>query len=272
MPRSSKKGHSKKSRSTRRPRLPYRKWLRFLRKYALVLRRPEKLRLNDESEASMAVFRRMAGLGFLTMNSQEGRREDPPERLPTDASMYNKSLKKRKGHEKEYIKLGGKYRKNKEAQSMMTERAYVEGLMSQDLAELFIHYINKTDKIGFIFNKGVIPVTYSYSNMRSNTTVVKRLPHEVPWATSQRLVNLKPSLAELVDAQPTWTDADLNQIPLLAHLKRARKKLAKYDPRSIDYVVCIDPRHGRLGAADDGLFTDVLRSLEAARQALAAVD
>jgi hypothetical protein len=276
--RSKRSKHTRRTKQTRLSKLRYGEWRRFLRRYAVIMQKdttPASLQLNEESHESFKVLQHMAKLGFLTNNSQEGLQEPPEPKLPADPVLYVKTFSKAanveydnpkdlgRAHERLYKRKGGKYVPNVDKQPGLSERAYVSGLMSVDLARLFVHFVNKGDKIAFVVGRS-IPVTYAYGG--GPVPTMKLLPHEVPVATVQQVNGGTGCCHDM----PTWVENDLEpypDMPIFRHAKKARKKLSKYDPMSLVAVECIDPVHGRSAHADDGLFTEVLQCLERARAA-----
>lgn len=256
-------------------------WCEHITKYAIVCTDDEKVghQLNPESIASAKHFVAMAKLGFLTGNSQEGRMEVNPE-IPSDSIVLARAIggggadesddegadegddegddedSNEDGNEswrdmlrKKFAALGGQYLPNDTGIPTMSERAYVQGMTTEKIAFLLVHFLNKTDKVAFIDGHG-IPITYQHAN--NVWPMYKMIPREVPATTRLPVIigEYDENSAEN-QLRSDYVDA----------LQRGAPHL------SLDGIVCVtcfDPRHGRAASAVDGLYPAVIAALETA--------
>lgn len=198
--------------------------------------------LNPESKDSIAYFKKFAGLGFITDDSQPGRRISS-KKVPTNARLYHAFM----FHSKDMTEARVKYEEYQEAMGQnpykhgvaTLERAYVSGTMDIKLAYAFMHFLNQTDMIAFS--------PLSDKSAAKSFTMLNRIP-----ITYQLSNHYHPDPEELNDEEIAATTT----LPLqLIH-----------DDKNTVYMECFDAHPGRIATSKNGLLPKVLKALKDANK------
>ena len=124
----------------------------------------------------------------------------------------------------------------------ISERAYMAGFMEQETAAKFIKYISiNTDK-----NAAYVPVCGNYDLVPSKLDI----PVTVSVDTKSGLQNIETHLSPVIPLE-------------IDKLQRKQVKLNLTD-KSV-FIVCWDIKWNRLASGQSGLFTDIIKALNALR-------
>lgn len=248
--------------------------------------------IHSESMDSVRSFEEMVRLGFLTLDSQEGRSEKSGEDEPLNACLYAKAMTKtynntqgysyetshpgrRRKALQEYANSGGKVGKLLGGWRYR-ERAYCLGLMPTRLAYVFCSLFNapgssalailcrvpRTKEEGALVQKYVprLPLAWGFTTK----------PGLVSWADGKdpEAEALRPVLCADSGVLPDQGKFQLNgtlSVPDycddLPDFAKELRELMDTDTPELMLVFCIDPEAGYHARAEGGLFRRVVSYL-----------
>lgn len=201
------------------------------------------MNLNPESITSMSLFKRMAALGLLTTDSQEGlttRIENAAvdhtlfQTVISDLDLFDLPDFRDEMWMPEYIKRGGKLENG-----VQLEKAYVNGVMLKQDAGRIAHTFNMlSDKIAIVVDvvdcvtsarPYSIPVTF----MRFKSGALTRLTRNTAWIPKQDSLEGRNHLDGMKNSEG----------------------------RRLSEMIFIDTKPGRGAAGRNGLHHDIIRAL-----------
>lgn len=226
------------------------------------------INLLDETVAQLPLLVQINKFGFITVDSQDGVIKRGS-KIPSDVKLFHKAFHKvydklfkqndvtdaqykeaSKQWDSVYVAQGGTYHKGVQ----LSQRSYLIGVMEKNDADVFVHMLNKTDKVAYTSR---IPVTYNTGNspgvVASPDLLYSRLNNEVIASTG-----LHACACDSEKQIRAHIDTCLREV-LPEELYR---KITTNDKKHLVLVNCFDARHGRKSSAPDGLFTDVINALK----------
>lgn len=244
--------------------------------------------LHDESKDSVDLFLQMAKMGYLSIDSQQGREEKG--QVPTHVPLYLASWSALKQMRQEtwhhYMKrVDELYRKKLAKWSTsqpvawpayhkgytMRERSYLIGFIRKEMEQVFLHFLNEYDMLGFRVVTVNTEKNFLQALQQSRIKVTSQLmnnvelpggwpPNEIPYTTqlpmAMNLDALKGEFKNINAAQ--WKEFDEG------HFRNKSHDFSKFS-----MITCVDPKHGRLADDPHGLFRRILSALE---QTLSFID